>query len=319
MRDAAREERTQPPPSVLEEATLQRAAERRQPKKRRQPERGVGAALLYSGVLEGAIAVAVLLGTGALLGLPPSAPLLALAFCGTLLVYLADRALGLSPEDRFNRPGRLAWVRRHRRGAAALALAAMLGAALTLPLLRPATLWAGAALGGVGLVYVVPVLPRGRRLKTVWFLKPVAISAAWAVGGVVLPAVEAGAPLTGGMAALVAYRFLFVGANALVADWGDRRGDARAGLCTVATEWPPQRVRQIATAALTLALGGGMAAVLFFGAPPLLLVDLAGPALLLFWVRRAEGPGRWTYGLVLDALVAWPAVTALGAWLGGWA
>lgn len=281
--------------------------------------RMLGALLVHGGVLEGLIAVAMLLGTGALLKLPPSLPLLVLAFCGTLLVYLADRTLGLSPEDVFNRPGRLAWVRQHRRVTGALGVAAALAAAGTLPFLRPATLAAGAALGGAGLVYVMPVLPWGRRLKTVWFLKPLAISAAWAVGGVVLPAVEAGAPLTAGLVALlVAYRFLFVGANVLVADWGDRRGDAQAGLRTVATEWPPGRVRRVAALALGVALGGGAVAVLLLSAPRLLVVDLAGPALLLFWVRRVEAPGRRGYGLVLDALVGWPAVTAAVAWTGGW-
>ncbi len=71
-------------------------------------------------------------------------------------------------------------------------------------------------------------------------------------------------------------------------------------------------------AALALALAGAVGAVVFAGAPWLLLVDAAGLGLLGAWVHRAgrraaTGPRR----LVLDALIAWPGVTALVAWLAG--
>ena len=269
--------------------------------------------ILYGNVLEGAIAVGFILGTYALLQLPPSLPLLVLAFCGTFLTYQFERALRPAPEDRYNRPARLAWVRSHQPYvwiSSALALAIALGA---LPFLRPVTLLVGLALALLSLLYVVPLLPRWRRLKSIWFLKPALIGGAWALGGVLLPTIEARAPLTGTTAALFVYRFLFVLPNALMADWPDRTGDARAGLRTVATQLPAARLQHLAAASLATALLGALAASALFEITPLIFIDLLGPAFMLALLYLLP-PNRHR-GLFLDLIVAWPAVTALVGFL----
>ena len=266
---------------------------------------------MYSSVPVGGIAVALMLGTYALLGLPPSGPLLVLASCGAFLVYGLDRSLLAGPEDAFNQPERVAWVRRHATWVRTSALLAAALALSVLPFLRPTTLVAGALLGLPGVLYAVPLLPGGRRPKSIWLLKPVLIAAAWSVGATVLPALEAGVPLTSSVGALVGYRFLFILPNALLADWPDRAGDRQAGLRTVATELSPKALRRLAAAPLVLALAGGLVVLWFVEAPRLLYVDLAGPALLLGCVLRLPADSRWFYGFTLDAVVAWPALTAL--------
>ena len=75
----------------------------------------VAAFLLYANLPVGGIAVCFVLGTYALLGLPPSLPLLLLAFCAVFLVYQAERVWYPGPEDAFNHPDRLGWAARHRR------------------------------------------------------------------------------------------------------------------------------------------------------------------------------------------------------------
>ena len=269
--------------------------------------------LLYSGVPVGLVAVGFILGTYALLGLPPSGHLLVLAFCGTFLVYQAERALWPAPEDALNHPQRLAWNARHRGygwGAAALAA---LGALATLPFLRPATLGVGGGLALVSLLYQMPLLPRRRRLKSLALAKPVAIAGAWAVGGVLLPVLQAGASVGGlALGALLAYRFCFVLPNALLADWPDRAGDAAVGLRTPALTCTAWQLHGLAAAFLLPPLVGGVLALGLVARPALLLLDLGGPVLMLALVgwswRRTRT--RFFYGYLLDLAVAWPALTA---------
>ena len=266
--------------------------------------------LLYGSVPVGGIAVALLLGNYALLGLRPSTPLVLIGFCGAFLVYQLDRSLWIGPEDRLNQPERVAWVWRHQRWIWTSSVLAVLVALSMLPFLQPATLAVGAGLGGLGVLYGVP-LPGGRRLKAFWPLKPVLIAAVWATGATVLPVLEAGLAVTAGVGALALYRFLFILPNTLLADGPDAEGDRRAGLRTAATELSPKTLRGLAALSLGLAIGGGLGAVWLLGASPLLYVDLGGPVVLLGLLWHRPGGSRWFYGFVLDAIIAWPALTAL--------
>ena len=261
----------------------------------------------YDGTVVGGLAVALMSGTYALRDLPPALPLMGLAFCGALLLYQLDRVLAVSPEDRFNQPDRAAWVDRHRRYVWTTIGLAAVGAALSMVMLRGRTLVAGAVLGTIGLVYVLPVLPGSRRLKSIGWIKPIAIAGAWAAGAVLVPVVEAGQPLGADVWSLAGYRFLFLMPNALLADWADRAGDARVGLRTVATQWTPRRIRWVATGALGVALLGVVVA-LMRGASALLAVDSIGPVLMLGAVWRAPKWGRLARDLVPDLIVAWPLV-----------
>lgn len=263
----------------------------------------------HGGVLEGGVAAAMVAGTAALAGWPLDGPLLALAFCGTLLVYHLDRTPALSPEDRRDHPARWRWRRRHGWGATALALGAAGGACAAVPYLRPQTLAAGAVLAVPAAAYALPVFRSGRggaqRLKdAAGPVKPFAVAAAWAGASVLMPVLEAGRPLTeaGSLLMLLAgYRFLFVLPNLLLADAADRAGGA------------PRRLRRGAAGALGTALAGGALAFFFFDAPLLLAVDLAGPALLLGLL--ASGRSGRRLARAADLAMLGPALTAVLAGL----
>jgi 4-hydroxybenzoate polyprenyltransferase len=257
-----------------------------------------------------------MLGTYALLEIPLSGPLLTLAFCGTVLIYQLDRVLGLSPEDEVNRPGRTRWMQSHRRYVAAtIAVAAVVGGGM-LTVLKPITALVGCGLGLAGVAHVWPLTPGGHRLKAWGWVKPLAISGVWAAGAVLLPVLEADRPITVGAWALVAYRFGMIGVNTLLADWNDRAGDARVGLQTVATMQPTAVVFGLAYALLALLLAGGVGAITVGNAPLLLLVDLIGVMLMGGVIWHMRHGATWGRYVALDAVVAWPAITFLIAWLG---
>lgn len=263
----------------------------------------------------GGIAVALMLGTYSLLRLPPDVPLLLLAASGTTLIYLVDRASSLSPEDVYNSPGRLAWMRSHRGSLWSLAaVMSVLGLAM-LPFLRPRTLVVGVLLGGVGFAYGVPILPGGRRLKALGIIKPFLVAIPWAVGAVVVPVIEAGMSISFGIVALTVYRVCWVLPNVLLAEWSDRVGDAAVGLPTARASGLPDELRGRASIWTVGGLLGALASVGWGGSPPLLLVDAAGLFLLLggVWTLRPDrNPG---HAFVADLLVAWPLVTALVGWM----
>lgn len=271
--------------------------------------------IAHDGVPVGLIAVALMLGTYALLDLPPSVPLLVLGGCGAVLVYQLDRVLDFSPEDRVNRPARRQWMQAHRRYVLATIVGAGVVGGLMVPMLRPATLVGGAALGCVGLLHVGPVV-RGQRLKAWGALKPIAISGVWAAGAVLLPVLEAGQAVTAGAVGLVAYRFALVLVNTLLADLGDRTGDAHAGLHTWATDWPPPLLLRTAYVILGVTLLGGVGAVGWGGAPRLLVVDLVGVLLMGGIVRRVQLDRACAHHIAIDAVVAWPVVPFLVGWMG---
>lgn len=269
------------------------------------------APLLYGSLAIPVVAAGLLMGTYALLGVSPSTPLLVVACCSAFLVYQLERVLLGGPEDTYNHPERTAWLHRHAHFVAATTGLAVVGVLAALPLLRPATVLTGLLLAVPGVLYALPVGAERKRLKAVWRLKPVLIASVWAVGAALLPAVEAGVPIGGSVAALAVYRTGYILPNAVLADWPDRRGDARAGLRTPATEWSAERlVRRTALAAsLLLALGAVSAALPL----SLLAVDVLGPVLLLLVAVRRMPASRWFYGVTMDLLVAWPWVTYLVA------
>jgi 4-hydroxybenzoate polyprenyltransferase len=123
--------------------------------------------------------------------------------------------------------------------------------------------------------------------------------------------------VTGGVLALVGYRFALVLVNTLLADIGDRGGDGRAGRRTLATVWPASTLLWGAYIVLGLILVGGVGAVGAGRAPPLLLVDLLGVVLLGGMVRRVQVDPSWGRHVLVDAVIGWPAITFLVGWLTG--
>jgi len=263
--------------------------------------------LVYDPLPIGGVAVALLLGTTALLNLQPDGPLLGAAFCGAALIYLADRAVGGAPEDRYNQPGRVAWVRRHRRWLMVEGIGLTTGLAALVPLLKIETILAAAGLGVVGLLHILsgPVLGRGGSS----FVESLVVAVVWASGAVLLPILEAGAVVaTRAVVALTAYRTSLILPNILLADWADREGDAAVGTGSWALGWSRRAIQVGGTGLLSLAVGGALVTLAMGGGSFLLAVDAVGGVLMAvgIWTLRPERSA--VHRAVLDGLVAWPVV-----------
>ena len=271
-----------------------------------------GAALVHDPLPIGGIAVALMLGTGALCGVPVSTPLLVAAVCGTALVYGADRVLIAAPEDAWNRPGRARWVQAHRRWLHVEMAGLLIVGLWALAGLRGRTIAWGIGLAGLGGIHLVSG-GTGRPITTLGIGKPILVAVAWALGGTILPVVEAGGVLDATVWGLAGYRVLFILPNVLLSDWGDRTGDRAAGLASWTT-WGTGRGLRWASTVMLVGAMAGAGGVSWWGAQPLLWgVDAVGPLLMLGAVWMVD-PQRTAHRFLLDAIVAWPAVTALVAW-----
>jgi 4-hydroxybenzoate polyprenyltransferase len=268
--------------------------------------------LYHDPAVVGGVAVALLLGTYGLFGMAVDLPLVVAGFCATTLVYAVDRGWRVPAEDRTNRPARVAWVEGHRGwlGVEAGLLGALGGAMV--PALEPRTLVGAGALGGIAMLQVAP--GRSGRAGLTGLSKPLVIAATWAVGGGLLPLVEAGRPLGLDAALFGGYRFLFILPNLLLADWADRAGDAAADRAPWTTGWTAGQVRRLATGLL---LGAALVAAVWGARTPrpvLLSMDAWGLLLMLAVVWR-RSPSHPRNALLADLVVAWPVVPALGAWM----
>lgn len=226
-------------------------------------------------------------------------------------MYWADRVLGFSPEDRYAHPDRVAWVDAHRTWLWIEAVGLVVIGGVSLAWLRPETVFGAIICGCIALVHVVPILPGKRRIKALAWGKRSSIAAAWALGAVLLPWVEAGRldASAGLLTGLVACRFAAVWANLMMADWADRPGDESAGLPTYSA--PSGRmVRLRATVASVVS---GMLIVVLGGAglipPALAAVEAVGAVALAVAVWTVEPSRDRHHLLLLDALIGWPVLT----------
>lgn len=267
--------------------------------------------LLYGGIPVGLVAIGFLLGTYALLDLPVDVPLLAAGFCGTFLVYRFDHMLGLAPEDRYNQPERIQWLQSHRVYVNTTTALALVGGVITVPLLDLSTLLVCLVLSLIGILYITPLLPGHKRLKTIWYAKPITITAGWVIGGVLLPVIEGGRSVTQPVLVLLLYRFLFVLPNTIIADWPDRFGDARSGLSTVANRLSISQLRFLCAFLLLIVISGAITLYFYRMVPELILVDVIGPGLLLAAVLKPLSEEKWFFGFVIDMIIGWPVTTAL--------
>ena len=269
--------------------------------------------LLHDPLLIGGVAAAVLAGTSVLLGVPVDGPLLGAGFCGTALVYGADRRVGRSPEDLVNRPERVTWVRRHRGWLRGEAIGLAVGLALLIPLLQRQTLWAAAVPAALALLHLAPVLPGARRLKAIGSAKSLLVALGWAFGATLLPVMEATGPVPSlpAIAWTGAYRFVLVLPNIVLADWGDREGDRRAGLQTWTTPWQRVDVQRGLSILLVAGFMGVGLAVVSFGAPEILLLDACVLVIMLLAVWRLRPGEEPLHALLLDLVVAWPVVNLI--------
>jgi 4-hydroxybenzoate polyprenyltransferase len=248
-------------------------------------------ALVWSSGWLGLAAACLTAAAARALGSTATPAMLALAFGGTLAVYVIDRVRDL-PRDRATAPERAAFVARHRR---VLLMLAGLGAGLAAGAafaLGPATLALAAGVGALGLAH--------RRLKRMGAAKPVYLTFAWTAVPVGLPALQGPSdqPL-GWVAAITATAVL---ANVALSNLRDREAlAARLGT-----------PRTLALAGVITVAGCALALLGPASVRPLVaLPAVMGAAVLGF--RPTERYG----GLVVDGALLIGALLALG-WPAAW-
>ncbi len=264
--------------------------------------------LQYSNLHIIVVALGLLMGTSALHGVGFSIPVLLAGCCGAFLLYQLDRCWLPGKEDRTNQPQRVAWIEQHRGYVWSSCVLAMAAGITGAGLLSNSALYAGMLLAICGLVYLLPLK---KRLKRIWYVKPLAIAGAWALGGVVLPLAEAGIGLSPGVLVFLGYRFFFILPNILLADWQDKAGDKRAGLHSLAMRVDERTLRIVAALGATFSIALGLWYGMEMAWPALYFVDLLGPLLMLAVCLRPLRTSYLFYGLLLDLLVAWPLITTL--------
>jgi len=133
-----------------------------------------------------------------------------------------------------------------------------------------------------------------------------------------------GAPLAGGVALqlrpitlapgadlwlLASYRLLWLLPNPLLANWPDRVGDRDAGVRTPAVRWSYGTLRRVALGLLLGALNLDLVLVVRLNRP-VAAVDLLSVVLTGMVIGAARRAITDEHRVLLDLLVAWPAVTA---------
>ncbi len=268
--------------------------------------------LLWSGAHIPWLAAGLLAGNAALLQIPLSKPLLVLEATGAWVVYLLDRALNVGPEDLVNQPERVAWWRRQQKllcGGLAIAGLLIGWAALHL---QAATLVAGAGLGVIGLIYMLP----GVRLKQWGIAKPILIAGTWSLGTTLLLPLEAGRGVGANLWLLTGYRLLWILPNPLLADWPDRQGDRIAGIRTPAVRWNYKALRKGAFLLLLGALSIGLILIIRLGHAAA-AIDLLGVLFTGILITACRSGLSEVHLMMLDLLLSWPALTLLALTLSG--
>ena len=252
-------------------------------------------AFAYSSALVACAAVALAAASSRALGFAPEPAVLALAFCGTVVVYCVDRVRDLG-RDLETSPLRSSFVAAHRRTLLAAALLAAGGALAAGPS-------AGArAVGVAGGVAVFGFAHR--RLKRWMWLKPFYLSGSWAAVCVGLPVAAASEShrLDPARIALVtAIVVACVHANVILSNLRDAEG--------LAARFGERRARS--AAALLCAAAGALALIGPREVLPLVALPLAMGAAV-----GAFRPGERFGALAADGALLGGAIAAIALDLG---
>jgi len=222
-------------------------------------------ALAFSSALVACAAAALAAAASRAQGFAPEPAVLALAFCGTVVVYCLDRVRDLARDGQTS-PLRSAFVAAHRRAMLAAAALGACGALAAGALAGPRVVAVASAVAAFGLAH--------RRLKRFAWAKPLYLTTSWTAVSVGLPAAAASAHASLDLTRL-AHAALIVGAtvqaNVILSNLRDAEGIAgrlgasrartlAAAFCAAALALAllgPSDVR--ALAALPLAMGAAVA------------------------------------------------------------
>ena len=251
----------------------------------------------FSSALVACAAAALTAAASRALGVAPEPAVLALAFCGTVVVYCVDRVRDLT-RDAHTAPLRSAFVAAHRRPLLAAAALCACGALAAGVLAGARVIAVAGAVAAFGFAH--------RRLKRFVWVKPVYLTGSWTAVTVGMPAAAASAPSGSGNGRLDLARLAFtlaivsssVQANVILSNLRDAEG--------IAGRLGAPRARGLAAAfcagAIALALLG-----------PSTVRALAALPLAMTCAVAAFRPGERYGSLVVDgALLLGGALAASG-------
>lgn len=260
----------------------------------RRPSCWVLDAFAFSSALLACAASALAAAATHALGLAPAPSVLALAFCGTVVVYCLDRVRDLA-RDADVSPLRSAFVAAHRRALLAGAGLGACGALAASALAGPRAAGLAGAVAAFGVAH--------RRIKRVEWAKPLYLTGSWTAVSVGLPAAAASeralAPLDLARLALVAGIVgASVQANVILSNLRDAEG--------IAGRLGARRARWLAASCCAAAL-----ALALLGPPP--VRPLAALPLALGAAVAAYRRGERYGALAVDGALLLGALCALAA------
>lgn len=241
-------------------------------------------ALTWSGWAVACTAAAITLAASRVMQIPADPAVLGLALSGTLCVYTLDRLRDLD-RDRATSPRRSAFIAARSKGLRTQCGLAGAGALAMGMLAGPAVVALAAGVAALGLFH--------RRLKGLWLLKAVYVSAAWTAVTVGMPALrDPTAQHVAWVGGIVAGT---VGSNVILSNLRDREaGAARLG---------PARTLNLA--ALNLLAPIALASLGPAGIRPLIWLPLlTGAALVGFRPTERYGALAVDGALLVAALLA---------------
>jgi 4-hydroxybenzoate polyprenyltransferase len=243
-------------------------------------------AFAFSSALVACAAAALAAAASRALGFAPEPAVLALALCGTVVVYCLDRVRDL-PRDGRTSPLRSAFVAAHRRAMLAAAALAAFGALAAGALAGARVVATAGAVGAFGLAH--------RRLKRFTWAKPLYLTGSWTAVSVGLPAAAASADAALDFSRLVRVALVVgatVQANVILSNLRDAEG--------IAGRLGAPRARTLAAAFCVAALGLALAGAREVRALALLPLAMSA-AVAAFRPGERYGAGAVDGALLLGA------------------
>ena len=249
------------------------------------------------------IALGMLLSCATVLGLTLPYALCSAAMSGAWIVYLLDRGLRCSPEDRRNHEERADWYQRVRFLPPGLAGLSLIVLGWSLLSVDPDTRLRLVFYIPLGASYVLPLLPGRRRIKDVPFLKTPVILLGWCGVCLLIPEGEKHASIL----LWILYRCLYLLPNLLCADWIDREGDRKEGLRTLAQCLSRTQLRRVCSISLLLAM-----LIALYTKNTAWILD--GVGCLFFLLQLWLQPSIQKSAKIADLFLLWPLIaTGLSA------
>lgn len=264
--------------------------------------------MVRSQILVASGAAGMTLAADLLQGFTPSPAAMGVAFCYIFAMHVLNHFLD-KEAGQYNDPDRAAFLAKHGHFLIAGGVVCALASLLMCVSLGPMPLLVVSLMSVLGILYSVPVIPRGLRqrlgiesLKDIPGSKTLSAALAWGVVAAVVPALARGGLSPGGVALAFCYVSVLVFIRCAVFDILDVQGDLIVGKETI-----PIVIGEKNTRTFLVSLSAGLAGLLavspLWGVPAGLALTLISPIAgmaVMQWVfsKNLIMPGTMGEGLV---------------------